>query len=188
MNILFVSSGFQLFDKLDCGASIRSTMFLEAMCHIGSVDVISFYKNEILNMESMEDLSDFFENKIIEFYDVENLTKFLLEPKVNFEVEDIMKGREQYLPKVIENIKKTKGLPEENKKNDIPNKEIECDRDWPFCVSDINKIGIQHVLILKMLSPVKVEDNFYDDHVNDKLKAYKKKKRKKNKRKKKKNK
>lgn len=47
MNILFVSSGFQLFDKLDCGASIRSTMFLEAMCHIGSVDVISFYKNEV---------------------------------------------------------------------------------------------------------------------------------------------
>lgn len=173
---------FVQYVKHDVFLAVWDAMFIDGNIVIfrATLAIISFYKNEILNMESMEELSDFFENKIIEFDDVENLTKALLEPKVIFEIEDIMKGREQYLPKVIENIKKTKGQPDESKKNDIPNKEIECDRDWPFCVNDINKIGIQHVLVLKMLTPVKVEDNFYDEHVNDKIKAYKEKLRKKN--------
>lgn len=42
MKILFVSLGYKIFEGLDCGASNRSTMFVEALSKVASVDVISF--------------------------------------------------------------------------------------------------------------------------------------------------
>ena len=45
MKILFVSSDYPIFDGLDCGASNRSTLFIEALSNIAFVDVISFYPN-----------------------------------------------------------------------------------------------------------------------------------------------
>ena len=47
MNILFVTCDYRLFNKLDCGAAIRSTMFVEALAKISHVDVVSFYKDTI---------------------------------------------------------------------------------------------------------------------------------------------
>ena len=47
MNILFVSCKYRLFDRLDCGAANRSTMFVKALSKIGNVDVISFCKDPV---------------------------------------------------------------------------------------------------------------------------------------------
>lgn len=46
MNILFVNENWNLFDKMDCGASNRSTMFIRALTGLGHVDVISFGAGE----------------------------------------------------------------------------------------------------------------------------------------------
>lgn len=45
--ILFVSCFFNMLDKIDCGASNRSTMFVKALTQIGIVDVVSFSKDVI---------------------------------------------------------------------------------------------------------------------------------------------
>lgn len=47
MNILFVSCKYNLFDKIDCGAATRSTLFVKALTTLGHVDVISFGKEQI---------------------------------------------------------------------------------------------------------------------------------------------
>lgn len=49
MNILFVNANWQLFDKMDCGAANRSTMFIRALAGLGHVDVISFGTGEQLS-------------------------------------------------------------------------------------------------------------------------------------------
>lgn len=40
--ILFVNCNYNLFDKIDCGAGNRSTLFIKSLAQIGDVDVISF--------------------------------------------------------------------------------------------------------------------------------------------------
>lgn len=40
--ILFISSYFNLFNDIDCGASNRSTMLVKALIQLGNVDIISF--------------------------------------------------------------------------------------------------------------------------------------------------
>ena len=47
MNILFVTCTFRVFDRIDCGAANRSTMFVKSLAKIGHVDVISFGKDVI---------------------------------------------------------------------------------------------------------------------------------------------
>lgn len=42
MKILFVSFQYRILSGLACGASNRSTMFVEALSKVASVDVISF--------------------------------------------------------------------------------------------------------------------------------------------------
>ena len=49
MKILFVSSDFPIFDGLDCGASNRSTLFIEALSKNAFVDVISFYEKPVVS-------------------------------------------------------------------------------------------------------------------------------------------
>ena len=46
MNILFVNVNWNLFDRMDCGASNRSTMFIRALAGLGHVDIISFGAGE----------------------------------------------------------------------------------------------------------------------------------------------
>ena len=123
----------------------------------------------------MEDMSDFFESKIVEFNNVEKLMKILLESKDTFDMEIITKGREQFLPKVIETIKKTKST---QQTQEISN--VECDLDWPFCVKDLNKMNVQHVLLIKRLTPIRIEENFYTEKIKEKNQAYKEKQKKRN--------
>ena len=123
----------------------------------------------------MEDMSDFFESKIVEFNNVEKLMKILLESKDTFDMEIITKGREQFLPKVIETIKKTKST---QQTQEISNEE--CDLDWPFCVKDLNKTNVQHVLVIKRLTPIRIEENFYTEKIKEKIQAYKEKQKKRN--------
>lgn len=47
MNILFVSCEYNLFDKVDCGAANRSTMFVKALSQIAHVDVVFFGKETL---------------------------------------------------------------------------------------------------------------------------------------------
>ena len=47
MNILFITCHFTMFDKIDCGAANRSTMFVKALSLLGHVDVISFCQESI---------------------------------------------------------------------------------------------------------------------------------------------
>ena len=47
MNILFINCNFGMLDVIDCGAANRTTMFVQALAHIGHVDVISFYREKI---------------------------------------------------------------------------------------------------------------------------------------------
>lgn len=54
MNILFVNNFYHLFDKIDSGASNRSTMFIRALAQIGHVDVISFTDDEVSNVENCD--------------------------------------------------------------------------------------------------------------------------------------
>ena len=120
-------------------------------------------------------MSDFFESKIVEFNNVEKLMKILLESKDTFDMEIITKGREQFLSKVIETIKKTKST---QQTQEISN--VECDLDWPFCVKDLNKMNVQHVLVIKRLTPIRIEENFYTEKIKEKIQAYKEKQKKRN--------
>lgn len=49
MRILFVSCQFGMLNHIDCGAANRSTMFVRALTLLGQVDVISFYKEQIIS-------------------------------------------------------------------------------------------------------------------------------------------
>ena len=54
--ILFVSCKFRMFDNLDCGAANRSTMFVKSLSKIGSVNVVSFYKEPIKSNGVVNDM------------------------------------------------------------------------------------------------------------------------------------
>lgn len=47
MRVLFVNCQFRLFENIDCGAAARSTLFVKALAQLGSVDVVSFYKEPV---------------------------------------------------------------------------------------------------------------------------------------------
>ncbi len=50
MNILFLNNYFPIFGGADSGASNRSTMFISALAELGNVDVVSFRKDEPVNI------------------------------------------------------------------------------------------------------------------------------------------
>ena len=149
----------------DVFLAVWDAMFVDGNIVIfrAAIGILTLMKEEILALDTMEDMSDFFESKIVEFNNVEKLMKILLESKDTFDMEIITKGREQFLPKVIETIKKTKSTQE------ISN--VECDLDWPFCVKDLNKMNVQHVLVIKRLTPIRIEENFYTEKIKEKIQA-----------------
>lgn len=163
----------------DVFLAVWDAMFVEGNIVIfrAAIGILSLMKEQILALDTMEDLSVFFESQIVEFNDVEKLMKILLDSKDTFDMEIITKGREQFLPKVIETIKKTKSTPQ-TQQQDISN--VECDLDWPFCVKELNKMNVQHVLVIKRLTPIRIEENFYTDKIKEKIQAYKERIRKRN--------
>ncbi len=48
MEILFINDDCSLiFDRLETGASVRTTLFIKALANLGHVNIISFYKDEL---------------------------------------------------------------------------------------------------------------------------------------------
>lgn len=54
VNILFINSHFPLFSAPTCGGANRSQMFLQALTHVGHVDVVSLFENEKSNLPNCD--------------------------------------------------------------------------------------------------------------------------------------
>ena len=61
-NFLFINNHFSILGGNDCGASVRSTVLIEALAHIGQVDIINFCDKKI--SKDSENCNIIYENYI----------------------------------------------------------------------------------------------------------------------------
>ena len=61
-NFLFINNHFSILGGNDCGASVRSTVLIEALAHIGKVDIINYSEKKI--SKDSENCNIIYENHI----------------------------------------------------------------------------------------------------------------------------
>ena len=123
-------------------------------------------KEQILEKKSIMEINDFFEVEIEKFKPPDFVVSLIRKSlSTDSNILCIQQTREENMPKIKENIKKTKQmkyLNEKGKYNEMDNKYI-CNLDWPICVANALETDVidSEILVLKRKDKIEIRNDFY---------------------------
>ena len=164
----FVSVFMQGMNE-DIWLPIWDLLFIEGYIIVfkAAIGILFLAKDEILARDNMLDINNYFEEEIVNFKS-DKFTEFIINKKFSFTLDYILKKRENTLPKIIENIKQTSDY----KLRQYEKKEkVECNLDWPVCLDSLRRFNIIHSMVFKVITPPKIQNDFYDLKGNTCLKV-----------------
>lgn len=170
---------FQWFDSLfvqnipeEIWLNIWDFLFLEGNVSLfkAAISIFRLMKSKILETKSMEDLFPLLEEGV---HDVKSnkFMKEMMKMKPTEELNTIDDLRKFFLQRTIETLEKSYKIKANLKNIPEPN-ENECEVIWPLCVKEIKKINIMKVSVIRQYHRVCIEEDFFDNNVNDKKKEF----------------
>jgi hypothetical protein len=162
LTTLFVqSTPSDIFDIIwDCMFIEGNMTFVKA-----AFNIIVQLKDILLKKENMEDLNNFLEelDKYNNIINKDKLKKAILLESEFFNSKNLNEIRNHNIEKEI-----NKQLVNYNKNTKKENKEIICDKNWPFCLEEENRNKneiVQEILILKIQPEINIINNYFNGNV-----------------------
>ena len=127
-----------------------------------SLGILKLLKNEIMNVNSIEELSSLFDIKIKQLQDPSIMIYFLFLRKFDFDIKQL------YLIRIEIENQIQNSFNQKNKKNSSPTRKSRKITEDDIC--QCNPEEIQNYLVLKFLEPIEIIDSYcdnYDNYQND---------------------
>ena len=123
-----------------------------------SLGILKLLKNEIMNVNSIEELSSLFDIKIKELNDTSIMIYFLFLRKFDFDIKQL------YLIRIEIENQIQNSFNQKNKKNSSPTRKSRKITEDDIC--QCNPEEIQNYLVLKFLEPIEIIDSYCDNYDN----------------------
>ena len=132
-------------------------LFGDIILYKACILLILIIKNDIMKCKDIAEASMFFDQNL-QKYDYPKFKKYLLNINISLDMKTINKQRQEKLPKIIEKIKTIRETAKKNNSLTGSN----CNLDWPYCVTILEKPKISNVMKFKIIEKPLIENNYFD--------------------------